>query len=347
VPIDHDGATAPARRAASRSAQMRRQTRRQILAAGLAIGVAAALPERIVAQSTPTSDWSFTDDRGRTVELPGRPERIVAQTTAAASLWDYGVRPIGIFGPSRTADGTPDFQAGNLDLDAVESIGDYGMLDLEKLIALQPDLYVDMAVSDEQLWYLTPEELPQVEAIVPTIGIALGQVSMLDSVRRFEELAGHLGADLNAPEIVAAKADFSAAETDLKNAIAEKPGLTVLVLSPTPDTIYVATPDYMTDLYYFRDLGLDVITPDADEYWELLSWEQLGKYPADLILIDARDAALQPDQLAERDVWNTLPAVQAGQIGPWYAGRPYSNASISPILRELTTLIRAARADLV
>lgn len=330
-------------------------TRRRLLGAvpGVALSlavVAAPAPtharDATPGAATPGGGWSFTDDRGVTVSLPQRPERIVAQTTSAAALWDYGVRPVAIYGPSRLADGTPDFQAGNIDLDAVESVGDYPEMDLEKLVALDPDLYVDLTLYDGGFWYLGENQV-QIEAIVPTLGITMEGVSILQSIERFEELAAALDADLTAPDVVEAKSAFAAAESDLKAAIAEKPGLTVLVVSPTTDNIYVASPDWMTDLHYFRDLGLDVVTHGADDFFELLSWEQANTYPADLILVDARSAQLSPEQLADIPTWSALPAVQAGQIGPWYAGAPYSHARLVPIMQQLTEFIRASRADVV
>lgn len=291
-------------------------------------------------------EWSFTDDRGITVTLEEQPEAVVAQTTAAAALWDYGVRPVGIFGPSRVADGSPDFQAGNIDLDAVEVLGDYGEMDLEMLVALQPDVYVDLALYGGQLWYLGETE-EQVTEIVPTLGISMEQVSILDSIKRFEELSGALGADLNAPEVVEAKAAFAEAETELKAAIAEKPGLKVLVTSPGVDQLYVASYKWMIDLRYFHDLGLDIVDHGIDDFFELLSWEQANKYPADLILVDARGGAEAMEGVVDIETWANLPAVQAGQVGAWYAAAPYSHARLTPIMLELAELIRNSRADVV
>src|SRR5690606_21754014 len=98
----------------------------------------------------PDGTWAFTDDRGVRVVADALPTRIVAQTSAAAALWDFGVKVVGIYGPNRHEDGSPDFQAGNLDLDAVEVLGDYGTdsleIDLEKFVELDPDLVVDMVL---------------------------------------------------------------------------------------------------------------------------------------------------------------------------------------------------------
>ncbi len=74
-----------------------------------------------------------------TLSLPKRPERIVAYVGTAAVLWDFGVRPVGLFGPQRQPDGTPEPAAGNIDLDAVESAGEgWDGANLEVLAALSP-----------------------------------------------------------------------------------------------------------------------------------------------------------------------------------------------------------------
>ena len=104
----------------------------------------------------------------------------------------------------------------------------------------------------------------------------------------------------------------------------------------------------MVDLFYFKDLGLDIVVPETGEdgFWELLSWEQANKYPADLILVDARnDQVVQ--EVATVGTWESLPAVKAGQLGPWYAGAPYSYARLAPMMRELAGIIRDADPDLV
>jgi iron complex transport system substrate-binding protein len=297
----------------------------------------------------PDGEWTFTDDRGVTITLPQAPQRIVAQTTSAAVLWDFGIRPVGVFGPSKLPDGTNDFQAGDIDFDSVEIVGDYGTLDLEKLVALDADLYVDLTFGGDTLWYLTEDELGQVEAIVPTLGISMQKISVLEAIGRFEELAASLGVDVESPELKAVKTEFDAAEADLKAAIAEKPGLKVLVVSPAVDTLYVASPEWMVDLRYFRDLGLDIVTPETsvDGFWELLSWEQANKYPADLILVDARIYAASLDEYSGIATWQSLPAIAADQIGPWYAGAPYSYARLAPMMLELAGIIRDADADLV
>lgn len=74
-------------------------------AAGLAV---ITLPKATSAQdaSPESGEWSFTDDKGVTVTLPSRPERIVMDVNAAAPLWDFGIKPTALFGWNVLADGS-------------------------------------------------------------------------------------------------------------------------------------------------------------------------------------------------------------------------------------------------
>jgi iron complex transport system substrate-binding protein len=217
---------------------------------------------------------------------------------------------------------------------------------MEKLVELVPDLAIDMSLYGDQLWYLQ-SVVETVEKIAPTLGISMQTNSILTSIERFEELALTLGADLETPEIVAARTAFADAETAFKAAIAEKPGLTVLVCSPGPDNVYIASPDWMTDLAYYRDLGLNILTHTTEDFFALIGWEEIGNYPADLILVDARGDGKDAEFLKTNQVWNSLPAVAAGQVGNWYAGAPYSRLRLTSMIVELTALVKSAKADVV
>ncbi len=54
------------------------------------------------AESAPTAaeggGWSYTTGYGNTIDLDAAPQRIVVDAYSAAALWDYGIRPAGIFG---------------------------------------------------------------------------------------------------------------------------------------------------------------------------------------------------------------------------------------------------------
>jgi iron complex transport system substrate-binding protein len=119
----------------------------------------------------------------------------------------------------------------------------------------------------------------------------------------------------------------------------------VLAASASADLLYVADPSVYPDLAYFRQLGVDLITPDNVQggFFESLSWENAGKYAADVILLDDRTSALQPKDLAGKPTWTRLPAVKAGQIVGWASELRYSYAALGPVLAGFATALGSAR----
>lgn len=333
-----------------------RGSRRGFVAGASALALGAISPAHArqeTATPEPSGDqWTFTDDAGNHIALAQRPERVVAYLPLAASLWDFGIRPVGVYGTTRRPDGTPEVYAGSVNLDAVEAIGEtYGEMDLEKLVTLRPELIVnDMWDMPPDVWGLQPETVTQVEHIAPIASIRFVEQPISDTLAKVEELAVALGADLDDPEIVAAKERYEQASADLAAAIAEKPGLTAIFVSGTPDGSYwVASPTQFSDLITFKELGLDVVQPDAgDEWWEELSWEQAAKYPADLILVDARSGSMTGEELAAQiPSFAALPAARAGQFGAWKTEYIPSYDGVATVLEDLAATIRGAKTDVV
>jgi len=193
--------------------------------------------------------WTFTDDRGITVTLPRRPVRIVAQSSAAAALWDLGIQVVGVFGPQRLPDGSSVPEIGRVDLSTVTSVGEqWGEIDLEKLAALRPDIILTTMYLPPELWYVPAELEPKVQAIAPIVAIDVGQKPIVEPIRRFEALAEALGADLSTPAHAAARQRFENASADLKAAIAEKPGLEAMFAAGSLETFWVSNPPSFADL---------------------------------------------------------------------------------------------------
>ena len=301
--------------------------------------------------AAPSGPWEFTDDRGKKISLPERPTRIVAQVHAAAALWDFGVKPVGVFGPQKQADGSPDPQVGNVDLAAVTSVGaEFGEFNLEKYATLQPQLVVTIMYGPA-LWYVPEESQAKIEQLAPVVGIRLDGKTADEAIARFGELAKSLGADLDAPAVKQAKEGFDAASAELGKAAKEKPGLKVAMTIGQQEGYWVVDPKWHSDAKYFTQLGLDVVAPanpDPSFGFEQLSWENAAKYPADLILEDARAVGMTSDELAAKfPVWTQLPAVKASQVGPWRAETPSSYQLYTKVLTELTELVKKSNPDVV
>ncbi|MFE9206506.1 ABC transporter substrate-binding protein [Micromonospora sp. NPDC007230] len=330
----------------------RRFSRRGLLAAGGAAGLTALLAgcggDGDTAATAPSGGpWSFTDDRQQQVDAVRRPSRVVAFTGVAAALVDFGLdaQIVGVFGETRRADGSRDPQAGDLDVDRVEVLGNaWGEFNLEKYAALRPDLLVTHMYDPGALWYVPDESKAKILPLAPSIAVTTARVPMTRPIERYAQLAESLGADLS--EVTTAKARFAAAADAVRQAVKANPGLRVMAASGSPDLFYVSNPKVSTDLMYFAELGVDLVLPtklEQGDYFEALSWENAGRFPADLILLDNRSTALQPRDLTAKPTWTQLPAVRAGQVTPWDAVPRSSYAGAAPLLENLARAIRDAR----
>lgn len=293
--------------------------------------------------------WTFTDDRGTKVDHPARPTRVVAYVGAAAALYDFGVdrQLVGVYGPTKLKDGKPDPQAGNLPVDRLEIIGNaYGEFNIEKYAALRPELLVDNMFLPPDLFYVPAESKDKIFALAPSIGISTGAVPLPKPIERTGALAAALGADPKSAKVTAARARFDKASETLRAAAKAKPGLKVLAASASPDLFYASSPNKNTDLIYFKELGVELIVPEKpgrDGYFEELSWENAGKYQADVIMLDSRTQALQPKDLGSKPSWKDLPAVKAGQVIAWQPEPRFSYDGCAPIIESLATSLQSAK----
>ncbi|MEY9848240.1 iron complex transport system substrate-binding protein [Streptacidiphilus sp. BW17] len=329
-------------------------TRRSVLAAGRITGLGALLAACGSGSSVPRSatssgePWTFTDDRGTRIALPQRPSRVVAYTGTAAALHDFGVtdRIVGVFGPTRLADGRPDPMAGNLDLAKLTVLGNaWGEFDLEKYAALRPQLLVTDMWVPSQLWYVPDASKDTIAALAPTAGITIAKVQLPEPLRRHEQLAGLLGADPTGSAVVAAKRRFEQAVETVRQAAKAKRGLRVMAASAGADLLYVSVPGVYPDLSYYRSLGVELVTPAKVQggFFEPLSWENADTYAADLILLDSRSSALQPTDLTAKPTWQQLPAVKAGQVIPWLSEVRFSYAGCAPLIEQLAAALDRAK----
>jgi iron complex transport system substrate-binding protein len=337
--------------------QDRGTTRRRISAGvtALLLGtlVLAAFAGGTGASAAPTAtgagqaDWTFTDDRGTKVSLDSRPLRIVAYETAASALWYLGIKPVGIFGSTSL---TQSPLLDGVDVRGIKSLGKvYGEINLEQLAALKPDLIVTAySPKFNPLWgFKDAKQQKTVEAFAPIVAIN-GIRLPTQVIRRYEALARSLGANLRAAKVVAARTRFSAAVKELRAATKAKPGLLALAVGAYGDQLYFAKPADFPALRQYRSWGLKMVVPGGkDSFWEIVSFEQADKYPADLILYDTRTGALGPKDLAKKPAWNLNPAVKAGQLVPWQGQEDWSYQLYTKDIRTLARAVRRANPNLV
>ncbi|WP_240135547.1 ABC transporter substrate-binding protein [Streptomyces sp. MUM 178J] len=325
-------------------------SRRRLLTAGSALGLGAALAACTSGDGKGSADgdskpWKFRDDRGETAETKGVPKNIVAFTGAAAALHDYGVEVKGVFGPTKTADGRPDVQAGDLDVKKVEIIGNvWGEFSVEKYAALQPDLLVTAMWEKDALWYVPDQSKDKILKLAPSVALWASQTTIPKALQRHAELAEALGADLKAKKVTDARTRFEKAAERLRQAARAKPELRVLIGSASQEIFYVSLAKMSADTLYFQELGVRFVEPkvNAQGFFEELSWENVGKYEADVIIMDNRSGTLQPADLKSKPTWGQLPAVKAGQVYPRVTEPIFSYDKCAVILEDLAAAIEKA-----
>ena len=300
------------------------------------------------ATPSPTGDWSFTDDKGVTVTLPVQPTRIVADVNAAAPLWDFGIRPVAVFGwnASETGDFGP--AGGNIDPNAVEVVGNpTETFQLEPAVAVRPDLIVTVTWAPDdptEYWSIGTDILPQVLQIAPIIALsATGSADI--NTARFAELAKALGADLATPELIEAKARYEAVFSALPGIAATKSDLSILFMyAADEEKIYIANPSDWADLTLYQSLGLGLVQPDAapGSYWEELSFEQAIKYPADILFNSTRPGTFNAEDLKAHSILGQHPAVKAGQVGGWNQDFIMSYQGMATALENIIGVITGA-----
>ncbi|MER5603965.1 ABC transporter substrate-binding protein [Streptomyces sp. NPDC002265] len=308
-------------------------SRRGILAAGGALGLGAVLAAcgdddakdggsaEETAAAAKSGPWTFKDDRGTTVKLDKIPANIVAFTGVAAALYDYGISVKGVFGPTRTTDGKADVQAGDMDISKVTVLGNvWDEFNVEKYAALAPDVLISTMFDDAgTLWYVPETSKDKIAKLAPSVGVSVYDRQLDKPLQRMWELAESLGADMKAAAVTDAKKRFETAAARLRAAAKAKPDIKVMAGSASQELFYVSGTNLSIDLEYFKALGVNFVEPPESAkkqgggWYESLSWENVDKYQADIIMMDDRSQTIQPADITEA-TWKKLPAVKANQV---------------------------------
>ncbi|MGP3637126.1 ABC transporter substrate-binding protein [Streptomyces sp. 24-1644] len=264
---------------------------------------------------TEQSAWRFSDDRGQVSTAARRPVRILAYLQAGATLWDYGIRPEGIFGSGHDGPAPDRAKAGALPLDSVDYVGAGGALDIETLMRGAPDLVVAVSYGGGQVYGLAPETAKHLEERVPVVVIDVGRARGFAAIGdRFADLARSLGGE-PAP---ADDRESAAAGERLRAVAAVQDRPRVLALSPAGwDEVHLARPGMWPELRVLAELGVNLVEPAEGPG---ASWSTVGRAHAaelrpHLVLADVRAHATPFDAFAAAPggpaLWETA------RVVPW------------------------------
>jgi len=230
----------------------------------------------------------------------------------------------------------------------IDRVG-YGRMMVEPALpASVAELGAGWAPNVEMLQHLQPDAIlipqwsvrqPQLARIAPIV-ILQNRSEKLDAIdtakRQLPELAARFGAPRAAQEIIARFDAELQAIRDGRTAVDDRP-IAYLTLNPDGRNVSIATATSLFD-DVVRRLGLRNAWEQQANIWSfyVTGVEQLAKIPeARLIYADQgprTEAALR--RLAENRIWNSLPAVREGRVGPIPASYPYGS---------LPTALRLAR----
>lgn len=292
------------------------------------------------AESTPTAaegdGWSYTTGYGNTIDLDAAPQRIVVDTYSAAALWDYGIRPAGIFGYGITGGQA----TGNADVATMKVVGTDGEMNMEALADLDPDLVIGYGNSDDPTsWTWWDEPMAQkVNSVAPFAAVKFSGVPLPDVLAEYRNLAAALGGDVDGDAAKSDRAAFDATSDRIRKVAAERPGITLLPLNGDNSSLYAGTTK-LAQLGYLSGLGVNFTGPDGDKGWADLSWEQVPSYPADIVMryVQSHEA------FAASPIFVRLPAVAAGQVIDWDDKRPNTYGNYAAWFAELATVMENAR----
>jgi len=315
-------------------------TRRRLLAIGVA--GAATLLAGCDSGAQSETGWTFVDDRRHTVRLKKRPTRIVAYTTAAAALHDWGVTRVGVFGDNPREDpsltGFPWSKA-----QIVGSV--YGEIDVEALQSVKAELIVSR-------WYPPPRDTPvfgfkdlkqqtTIGSQVPIVGMN-GHAIATSQIDRFGDLARALGVSRTSDRSSQARPSFARAAANLSRIARRESKLRIIAVSADQRALYVATLN--GDLAFYAQRGVPLVSAKtSDPYWDSLPWKEADKYPADAILYDARSDVLPLTAAKAIPAFAELPAVRANQIAAWHADPPPSYQRYQTTMNNLATALAGWR----
>ncbi|RDB60772.1 ABC transporter substrate-binding protein [Gordonibacter sp. 28C] len=262
------------------------------------------------AQSAPQTDAvTFTDDTGTEVTV-GNPQRVVACMGSFASIWELA-------GGTLTGASDDAFTLSGYDLKSsdVQKVGDFANLNLESIIALEPDFVIMTSGSGGRGGDSNQADLKAALA-ASNIPVACFQVTTFDDyLRMLRTCCDVTGRDDLYEQNGQAVSDRIEAIT-AKVPAGEAP--TALVLTTYSGGTRVQASSTMTGAM-LADLGVKNLADENPSLLKDFSLESIIEMNPDFIFVvpmgndDAAAMKALEDQTAANPAWSTLSAVQDGR----------------------------------
>lgn len=269
---------------------------------------------------------------GLAIDFDAQPENIVMDCYAYSSLHEYGIEPAALFG----YECDNPFVMGDADISRMEFVGRDGEIDVEKLAELRPDAIVGQGSADGWSWF-DEDVNAQITRVAPFVPLPTSET--IDArIGDTREIAAFFGADVEADTITQSDAELAAAKETFSEAIAAS-DLTIMLTSPTKEMLYTGVGFAQAEL--LEELGATIVGADAPETgnpWGVVAWEDASSYPADILLIEGYN----DDFAFTTELWDVLPAVEAGQLGAWSSKGAMTATTYAAWLNDVAELVSSS-----
>ena len=283
-----------------------------------ASGAASDSPVTLTAPAGQSKDITFDS----------QPKNLVMDCYAYSSLKEYGVTPKALFG----YDCENPFVMGDTDISGIERIGTDGEIDMEKLAALKPDAVIGQGSEKGWSWFKEDvnAQLTKVSTFVP-----LPKTDSIDEgITATRDLAKFFGGDVTSSEVEQSDKDYEQAKKDFKAAVGKK-DLSFMLTSPTKESLYTAVGFPQADLLEEQGATITGAAPPKEgNPWGDVAWEKASTYPADVILVEG----YSEDKKFSTEMWDSLPAVKAEQLGSWGSKGAMTARHYADWLQDITEL---------
>ena len=286
---------------------------------------APADAETAVVLNHPTED-------GLKISFDKTPETLVMDCYAYSSLREYGLEPDALFG----FDCDNPFVMGDMDISGIQRIGTAGEIDMEKLAQLQPDAVIGQGTATGWAWF-DEDVNAQLTKVAPFIPLPRPE-TVDEGISATREVGEFLGGDVDSQRITDSDKAYARAKEDFK-AAAEQKDLNFMFASPTKEMLYTGVGFPAADLVV--ELGATVVgapPPEKGNPWGQVAWEEAATYPADVILVEG----YSDDYTFDSEMWDSLPAVEADQLGSWGSKGALTAQNYADWLQNLVTLVDSA-----
>lgn len=252
----------------------------------------------VIACSTLAAAPVIRDDEGQSIALAAPAARIVSLAPGATAMMFAAGAGAHIVG---TSDYSDEPEAAR----RIERIGDSRSLDLERILALHPDVVVVWSSGNSAAQIATLERVG-----LPVYRHRIRRLADIpDSVRRFGALAGT--GEVAVPAANELKARIAA----LEQRYAARSGGTMLVQVWDHPIYTLGRSELMTDVVAI--CGYRNVYEDLPEAGPAVSLESVLERNPDVILAVGPDRAAADEWLRGWRAYPTLKAVHNGQLIPW------------------------------